>query len=87
MDKPQIILHVQKPVSYTLYEARWIPCSAKFVSLGSYARGTGAFQIYEVTHGDVKVIQDVSIRPSKMPSLFVSCDNCTVSWQENVTAN
>uniref|UniRef100_A0A0B6Z638 Dynein axonemal assembly factor 10 n=1 Tax=Arion vulgaris TaxID=1028688 RepID=A0A0B6Z638_9EUPU len=59
MDKPQIILHVQKPVTYTLYEAKWIPCSAKFVALGNYARGSGAFQIYEVSHGDINIVKDV----------------------------
>lgn len=58
-DKPQIILHVQKPVTYTLFETKWIPSSAKFVSLGNYARGSGALQIYEVSHGEVKCIIDV----------------------------
>ena len=60
MDKPQIIAHVQKPVNYTLFDTKWIPCSAKFVVLGNHARGTGAFQVYEVSHGDIKIIHDVS---------------------------
>ena len=60
MDKPQIILHIQKPVTYTVFDAKWIPCSAKFVALGNYARGTGAIQVYEVTKGEVKMIKDVS---------------------------
>ncbi|KAK7103868.1 dynein axonemal assembly factor 10-like [Littorina saxatilis] len=59
MEKPQIILHIQKPVTYTLFDAKWIPSSAKFVSLGNYAKGSGALQIYEVSHGDVKCILDV----------------------------
>lgn len=59
MDKPQIICHVQKSVNYTLFDAKWIPCSAKFVVLGNHARGTGAFQVYEVSHGDIKLIQDI----------------------------
>ena len=59
MDKPQIILHIQKPVNFTVFDAKWIPCSAKFVALGNYARGTGALQIYEVSQGDVNVIKDV----------------------------
>ena len=60
MDKPQIILHIQKSVNYTVYDAKWIPCSAKFVALGNFARGTGAIQIYEVSQGDVKLVTDVS---------------------------
>jgi hypothetical protein len=60
LEKPQIILHVHKPVSYTLFDTKWIPCSAKFVALGNYAKGSGAMQIYEISHGDVKCILDVS---------------------------
>lgn len=61
MDKPQIIAHVQKSLNYTLFDAKWIPCSAKFVVLGNYARGTGALQIYEISHGDVKLVHEVNI--------------------------
>ncbi|KAJ8308531.1 hypothetical protein KUTeg_013405 [Tegillarca granosa] len=59
MDKPQIILHVQKSVNYTLFDTKWIPQSAKFVALGNYARGTGAIQIYEMDHGDVKLVKEI----------------------------
>lgn len=59
MDKPQIILHVQKSLNYTIFDAKWIPCSAKFVALGNYARGTGALQIYEVSHGDLNLVKEV----------------------------
>jgi len=57
VDKPKIIEHVVKSLDYTLFDARWIPCSARFVVLGNYARGTGAFQIYEVSKGDVKLLK------------------------------
>ena len=60
VDKPKIIEHVVKSLDYTLFDARWIPCSARFVVLGNYARGTGAFQIYEVSKGDVKLLKSVS---------------------------
>merc|ERR1711976_618508 len=59
MEKPQIIAHVQKSLNFTLFESRWIPCSAKFVILGNHPRGTGALQVYEVAHGDVKLLHDV----------------------------
>ncbi|CAH1791975.1 unnamed protein product [Owenia fusiformis] len=59
MEKPQIISHVQKSLNYTLFDTRWIPCSAKFVVLGNHARGTGALQIYEVSHGDVTLLKDI----------------------------
>lgn len=58
MDKPQIIIHAQKSVNFTLHDCRWIPCTARFVVLGDHARGTGAFQIYEVSQGDVKLTHE-----------------------------
>ena len=60
MDKPQIIAHVQKSMNYTLFDCRWVPCSAKFVVLGNHARGTGALQIYEMSHGDINLIHEVN---------------------------
>ena len=62
MDKPQIILHSQKSVNYTVFDVKWIPTSAKFISLGSHARGTGALEIYEMTHGDVTLVSQVRKR-------------------------
>ncbi len=61
MDKPQIIAHVQKSLNYTLFDTKWIPRSAKFVVLGNHARGTGALQIYEVSHGNVQLAKEVII--------------------------
>jgi len=62
MDKPQIITHVYKSLNYTLFDAKFVPRSARFVVLGSHPKGTGAFQIYEITHdelkGDVKLLKD-----------------------------
>ncbi|XP_013404845.1 WD repeat-containing protein 92 isoform X2 [Lingula anatina] len=58
MEKPQIIAHVQKSLNFTLFDTKWIPCSAKFVVLGNHPRGTGALQVYEVSHGDVKLLHE-----------------------------
>ena len=59
MEKPQIVLHCQKPVNYTLYDSKWIPNTAKFVVLGSHAKGTGAIQIFELNHGEIELIHEV----------------------------
>ncbi|XP_011403803.2 PREDICTED: WD repeat-containing protein 92-like [Amphimedon queenslandica] len=58
MDKPQIIAHVEKSLNFTLYDAKWIPCSAKCVVLGSHPRDTGAFHIYELSKGELKSIKE-----------------------------
>ncbi|KAM8859289.1 dynein axonemal assembly factor 10 [Spinachia spinachia] len=57
--KPQIIAHIQKSLNYTVFDSKWIPCSAKFVCLGNFARGTGVMQIHEVEHGEARLIKEV----------------------------
>ena len=59
MDKAQIILHIHHPVNFTLYDSKWIPRSAKFISLGNHPKGTGALNIYEIDHGKLNVVKEV----------------------------
>ncbi|XP_011166266.1 WD repeat-containing protein 92 [Solenopsis invicta] len=59
LSKPQIICHIEKSVDYSLFDAKWIPCSAKFVVMGSRPRGTGIIQIYEVSSGELKLVKDI----------------------------
>ncbi|RXM37171.1 WD repeat-containing protein 92 [Acipenser ruthenus] len=54
LEKPQIISHIQKGLNYTIFDSKWIPCSAKFVCMGNFARGTGVIQVYEVQHGEIE---------------------------------
>lgn len=61
MDKPQIIAHIQKSVNFTLYDAKWIPRSAKIVVLGTFPRGTGALQVYELSKGDLTLVHEVIV--------------------------
>ncbi|XP_034040609.1 WD repeat-containing protein 92 isoform X1 [Thalassophryne amazonica] len=57
--KPQIIAHIQKSLNYTVFDTKWIPCSAKFVCLGNFPRGSGVIQIYEVQHGEAQLLKEV----------------------------
>jgi len=59
LSKPQIICHIEKSVDYSLFDAKWIPCSAKFVVMGSRPRGTGIIQIYEVSSGELKLVKNI----------------------------
>lgn len=59
LSKPQIIAHVEKNLNFTLFDAKWIPCSAKLVVLGSHPRDTGALHIYELTKGELKLLKEV----------------------------
>ncbi|TSN48486.1 WD repeat-containing protein 92 [Bagarius yarrelli] len=59
LEKPQIIAHIQKSLNYTVFDSKWIPCSAKFVCMGTFPRGSGVLQIYEVQHGDVQLVKEM----------------------------
>uniref|UniRef100_A0A3P8RCX9 Dynein axonemal assembly factor 10 n=1 Tax=Astatotilapia calliptera TaxID=8154 RepID=A0A3P8RCX9_ASTCA len=59
LSKPQIITHIQKSLNYTVFDSKWIPCSAKFVCLGNFPSGTGVIQIYEVHQGEAQLIKEV----------------------------
>lgn len=61
LEKPQIIIHLEKQLNYTVYDTKWIPCSAKFVVLGSHPRNTGAVQIYELSKGELKLVSEVCV--------------------------
>ncbi|XP_064622862.1 dynein axonemal assembly factor 10-like [Lineus longissimus] len=64
MDKPTIIVHVQKSVNYTLFDCKWIPVSPKFVLLGQYPKDTGALQVFEVSHGELKLVKEAEKQTS-----------------------
>lgn len=63
LEKPQIIAHIQKSLNYTVFDSRWIPCSAKFVCMGNFARGSGVLQIYEIQHGELQLVREVRSIP------------------------
>eukprot|EP00127_Corallochytrium_limacisporum_P003928 Clim_evm13s155 gene=Clim_evmTU13s155 len=52
--KPQIFVYTQESLNYTVYDAKWIPSSARIASLGSHANGKGALQIYELDGASLK---------------------------------
>ncbi|XP_028024226.1 dynein axonemal assembly factor 10 isoform X2 [Balaenoptera acutorostrata] len=58
-EKPQIITHIQKGLNYTVFDCKWVPCSAKFVTMGNFARGTGVIQLYEIQQGDLKLLREI----------------------------
>ena len=50
---------VNKSLSMTVYETKWIPSSARFVLLGSPARQTGMLQIYQLNGGSIELEAEV----------------------------
>ena len=74
LDRPQIIVHLEKSLNYTVFDTKWIPLSAKFVSLGSHPRNTGALQVYEMAKGELKLVKEV--HDVCMQELTVLITNC-----------
>lgn len=44
-DAPAIIEHINQSMTFTAYDVRWVPCSARFVVMGLFPRGTGVLQV------------------------------------------
>jgi len=54
-DRPQIVEHVHKSLTYVVYDTRWVPSSARMVVLGCHPRGTGALQVMSLSRGGLTV--------------------------------
>lgn len=57
-NRPQIIAHISKSLTTTIYDTLWVPSSAKFVLLGSTPRTTGSIQVYELHGADLNKIAE-----------------------------
>lgn len=57
-DAPQLIEHINKGINYTPYDNKWVPASARFVSMGIKPNAKGALTIYGLTQGDVECSLD-----------------------------
>lgn len=58
LEKPQIIELSSKNVAYTLFDAKWVPSSARFVALGNYARNTGCINVCSLEKGKIVSVQE-----------------------------
>ncbi|KAH1007847.1 hypothetical protein HUJ04_005031 [Dendroctonus ponderosae] len=56
--KPQIICHHSKSLDYAIHDVKWIPCSAKFVSVGGKSNGAGVVEIYSLSSEGVEKIDE-----------------------------
>ncbi|XP_065076828.1 dynein axonemal assembly factor 10 [Ochlerotatus camptorhynchus] len=68
MDSIQMIAHIEKSLDYSIFDVKWIPCSAKFVVVGSKPKGNGILQIYELNRGELDKVIEV-----EKPKSFKCC--------------
>lgn len=55
-----MIEHIHQSVNYTVFDCKWIPCSAKFVVLGSKANGNGILEIYELNEAKLEKVKELT---------------------------
>ena len=48
MNKIQIVEHVSHSVDYSIFDVKWVPSTAKCLSIGSNPNGTGVLQVLEM---------------------------------------
>lgn len=58
LKKPQMIAHIEKALNYSIFDVKWIPCSAKFVVLGTKPNGNGIIQVFELNSGELDLVKE-----------------------------
>ena len=69
-EAPQIIEHVNQSISFTPYETRWIPCSARYVVAGIKPNSKGAINVYELSAGEPTVVGEWEVADGVKCSTF-----------------
>lgn len=60
LERPQVVVHAQQSLNYTVFDCKWVPRSARLLCLGSAPRGTGVLQLYELRGGRLLLLSEVS---------------------------
>ena len=62
MSDHRILILAKESVNFTLFNVKWVPCSSRLVVLGSHPRGTGIWQVYNLSKGKLDLLDEVFIR-------------------------
>ncbi|KAI9908719.1 hypothetical protein PsorP6_016123 [Peronosclerospora sorghi] len=58
-DAPQLLEYIHASVPFTPTDIKWMPGSARFVAVGLSPKGTGAWSLYRVHHGQVETMAEL----------------------------
>lgn len=64
MDRVQTIAHIEHILNYSVFDVKWIPFSAKFVSIGSTTSGKGIIQIFELDSPKLDKVKEIAVESS-----------------------
>jgi len=56
---PQIIEHISQSLTYTPFDIKWIPCSARFIISGQTPKAKGIIQIFQLNQGKLELVSEV----------------------------
>lgn len=70
MDKPYVLCHIEKAVDFTVYDTKWVPCSAKCVALGTKTTGNGILRMFEVNGGQLETVRDYEYKSTLKSGSF-----------------
>ena len=57
-EAPQILEHANQNLTFTPFDCKWIPASARFVLFGQSPGAKGVFQIYQLSRNKLEKISD-----------------------------
>lgn len=58
MDKPYFLCHIEKGLDFTIFDTKWLPCSAKCVALGRKSNGDGILKLFELNGSDLNEVRE-----------------------------
>lgn len=78
MDKPYFLCHIEKSVDFTIFDTKWLPCSAKCVALGRKSNGNGVLNLFELNNGELDKVREL-----EQKSALKSCSFGASSIRKN----
>lgn len=70
MDKPYVLCHIEKLVDFTIFDTKWLPCSAKCIALGNKSNGKGVLRIFEMNAGQLEMVRDFEYKTTLKSGSF-----------------
>eukprot|EP01059_Diplonema_ambulator_P000777 TRINITY_DN10626_c0_g1_i1.p1 TRINITY_DN10626_c0_g1~~TRINITY_DN10626_c0_g1_i1.p1 ORF type:complete len:359 (+),score=61.17 TRINITY_DN10626_c0_g1_i1:186-1262(+) len=82
--RQQIVEHVRKPVTQTIFDVKWVPFSAKVVACGNYAKNTGCMLVYQLNGGELEKVAEVE---KNTPFKCMTFSHCPPETRTVATGN
>lgn len=70
MDKPYVLCHIEKAMDFTIFDTKWLPCSAKCVILGNKPNGKGVLRIFEMNAGQLDLVREFEYKSTLKSGSF-----------------